>query len=98
VVATVAANAPNLDEEDAFRWLAPLPTSAWFVLMEEGPSSPLGYFYAKFTLPACAIFCAYLAFRAMREFRFISSLEKQSQVNAAESESESPAPAVSNAG
>ncbi|RBP37685.1 hypothetical protein DES53_11367 [Roseimicrobium gellanilyticum] len=95
VVANVAGNAPSLDPEDAFRWLAPLPTSVWFVLMEEGAASPLGHFYAMFTLPACAIICAYLGFRAMREFRFISELEKQSQ--ASTKEFDYPTPVVSNA-
>ena len=85
VVANVAANAPNLDEEEAFRWLAPLPTSVWFVLMEEGPDSPLGRFYTTFTLPVCAVIFAYLAFRAIREFQIISRLERESQVASEES-------------
>lgn len=97
VVANVAANAPKVDEEDAFRWLAPLPTSVWFVLMEEGPDSPLGRFYEKFTLPVCGIFCVYLAYRALREFRFISGLEKQSQAAPEDHGPGSAAPAVSKA-
>jgi hypothetical protein len=95
VVAQVAGNAPNLNEETAFRWLAPFPTSAWFVLMEEGVDSPLGRFYAMFTLPVCAVLFLYLGFRAMREFSFISRLENESQAGAEELEP-SP-PAVSNA-
>ena len=95
VVAQVAGNAPNLNEETAFRWLAPFPTSAWFVLMEEGVDSPLGHFYTKFTLPVCAVLFVYLGFRAMKEFSFISRLENQSQAGAEELET-SP-PAVSNA-
>ncbi|MEZ0274211.1 MAG: hypothetical protein ACAH88_04850, partial [Roseimicrobium sp.] len=95
VVANVAANAPNLDEEDAFRWLAPLPTSTWFVLMEEGADSPMGHFYAMFTLPVCAVIYAYLTFRAMREFKLISRLEKQSQV--VSDGFEAPSPVVANA-
>jgi hypothetical protein len=95
VVAQVAGNAPNLDEETAFRWLAPFPTSAWFVLMDEGVDSPLGHFFTKFTLPVCAVLFLYLAFRAMKEFSFISRLENQSQAGAEELET-SP-PAVSNA-
>jgi hypothetical protein len=85
VVANVAANAPNLDEEDAFRWLAPLPTSVWFVLMEEGPDSPLGRFYTTFTLPVCAVIVAYLGVRAIREFQIISRLERESQAASEES-------------
>lgn len=95
VVAQVAGNAPNLNEETAFRWLAPFPTSVWFVLMEEGVESPLGRFYTMFTLPVCVVLCLYLGFRAMKEFSFISRLETQSQAGAEELET-SP-PAVSNA-
>lgn len=95
VVAQVAGNAPNLNEETAFRWLAPFPTSAWFVLMEQGADSPLGHFYSMFTLPVCAVLFFYLSFRAMKEFSFISRLENESQAGAEELEA-SP-PVVSNA-
>ncbi len=76
-IASVAAEAPQVDSEDAYRWLALVPTSALFALMNEGNNEALQKVFTMVTLPVSAIIVVYLAIRAGKEFRIISRLERE---------------------
>jgi hypothetical protein len=79
LVAKIAGgNTPRMDVAEAYRWLAPLPTSALFALMDERDSETLRAFFSMVCLPVCAVIVGYLAVRAMREFHVIAGLERES--------------------
>jgi hypothetical protein len=76
MAAIVGGNTPRLERAEAYRWLAPFPTSAFFALMDELGDVFLRDFYTKVSLPACALIAGFLAIRAIREFKVISQLER----------------------
>lgn len=76
-IASVAAEAPQVEPEDAYRWLAPIPTSALLAMLNSGDNSDLTRAFAMVTIPVSGIIILYLALKAIREFRIISQLERE---------------------
>ena len=70
-------NASMLNPGDAYRWLAPFPTSALFALFNSMSNAGLRDFFAMVSLPVCALLAGYLGFRVLREFRMISQYERE---------------------
>lgn len=82
LIASIVTELPNMRNEDVLRWLAPVPTSALFGLMNDSGSAVLRNFYGVVTLPVCGCILVYLGFRAFREFRLIRNLERASVARA----------------
>jgi hypothetical protein len=74
----VESSSARISPLEAYRWLAPLPTSALFALANESNDEELRFFYSAVCVPVCALIVGYLAFRAVREFRTIAALERES--------------------
>jgi hypothetical protein len=79
LIATIIQGSTHrMELTDAYRWLAPFPTSALLALFDEADNDELRSFYSMVSLPVCAIIVGYLAIRALREFRVIGELERES--------------------
>ena len=76
-IASVAAEAPQVEPEDAYRWLSPVPASALFALLNEANNDTLNKAFALVTLPVSGIIIVYLTLKAIKEFRVISRLERE---------------------
>jgi hypothetical protein len=78
LIATIIQGSTHrMDTDDAYRWLAPFPTSALFALFDEADNAELRGFFSVVSLPICAVIVGYLAFKALREFRVIGELERE---------------------
>ena len=78
LIATIIQGSTHrMDLGDAYRWLAPFPTSTLFALFDEADNAELRSFFSVVSLPICAAIVGYLAVRALREFRVISELERE---------------------
>jgi hypothetical protein len=72
----IGGNSPRMEPTDAYRWLAPFPTSVFFALIDDNYGL-LHQFFAMVCLPICALILGFLAIRALREFRVISQYERE---------------------
>jgi hypothetical protein len=78
IASIIQGSTHSMELGDAFRWLAPFPTSALFALFNEPDNEELRSFFSMVSLPICAAIVGYLAIRALREFREIGELERES--------------------
>lgn len=78
LIATIAAETPDLTAVQTYRWVSPFPTSTLFALLDEGQEPTLRKFFMMVSLPVCAVIVVYLALMAVKEFRAISLLERAS--------------------
>jgi hypothetical protein len=79
LIATIIQGSTHeMTPADAYSWLAPFPTSALLALSGEADNAELRGFYSMVSLPICAAIVGYLAVRALREFRVIGELERES--------------------
>lgn len=85
LIATIAAETPDLTSVQTYRWLAPFPTSALFALLDEGQETTLRRFFVMVSFPVCGVILIYLTVRAFGEFRVIARLERESLGENAES-------------
>jgi hypothetical protein len=82
LIATIIQGSTHrIEPGDAYRWLAPFPTSVLLALFDEGENAGLRIFFSVVSLPICAAIVGYLAVRALREFQVIRGLERESLGN-----------------
>jgi hypothetical protein len=82
LIATIIQGSTHrMELTDAYRWLAPFPTSVLLALFDEGENAGLLIFFSVVSLPICAAIVGYLAVRALREFQVIRGLERESLGN-----------------
>jgi hypothetical protein len=79
LIATIIQGSTHqMEHGDAYRWLAPFPTSVLLALSDEADNAELRGFFSVVSLPICVAIVGYLAVRALREFRVIGELERES--------------------